>query len=151
MKPRKPVAKKRKTRCKHTWQTIRSYKTGRQCHCAPGRQRESCPDCEGTGWQIDFAAIRAATANHRNHQNTMSNQDQTTPAAATALTPRPEPAPFKVIMSRYSVHTASIRFDAPRSSNPKVSAPPVRNVYVGNWLPGIEDARRIEVTIRILE
>ena len=34
-------------------------KTGQRCHCRPGRERDNCPDCEGTGQRIDFAAIRA--------------------------------------------------------------------------------------------
>lgn len=34
-------------------------KTGQKCHCKPGIHRDNCPDCEGTGWRIDFAAIRA--------------------------------------------------------------------------------------------
>lgn len=34
-------------------------KTGRRCHCRPGVWRDNCPDCEGTGMEIDFAAIRA--------------------------------------------------------------------------------------------
>ena len=34
-------------------------KTGARCHCRKGVQRDNCPDCEGTGWRIDFAAIRA--------------------------------------------------------------------------------------------
>ncbi len=34
-------------------------KTGQPCHCKPGQQRDNCPDCEGTGMRIDFAAIRA--------------------------------------------------------------------------------------------
>lgn len=34
-------------------------KTGQRCHCRPGIQRDNCPDCEGTGQRIDFAAIRA--------------------------------------------------------------------------------------------
>ena len=34
-------------------------KTGARCACKPGRQRDNCPTCEGTGWMIDFAAIRA--------------------------------------------------------------------------------------------
>lgn len=33
-------------------------KTGAKCGCKPGIQRDNCPACEGTGWQIDFAAIR---------------------------------------------------------------------------------------------
>lgn len=34
-------------------------KTGLPCHCKPGMERDNCPQCEGTGMQIDFAAIRA--------------------------------------------------------------------------------------------
>lgn len=34
-------------------------KTGQPCHCKPGQQRDNCPDCEGTGQRVDFAAIRA--------------------------------------------------------------------------------------------
>lgn len=34
-------------------------KTGQICHCRPGRERDNCPDCEGTGQRIDFRAIRA--------------------------------------------------------------------------------------------
>ncbi len=34
-------------------------KTGEKCHCKRGVQRDNCPDCEGTGWRIDFRAIRA--------------------------------------------------------------------------------------------
>jgi hypothetical protein len=34
-------------------------KTGQPCHCKKGIHRDNCPDCEGTGWRIDFAAIRA--------------------------------------------------------------------------------------------
>lgn len=37
-------------------------KTGEPCHCKPGRERDNCPDCEGTGMRIDFAAIRARTS-----------------------------------------------------------------------------------------
>jgi hypothetical protein len=42
---------------------MRSYqpKTGQRCYCKPGQQRDNCPACEGTGWRIDFAAIRART------------------------------------------------------------------------------------------
>jgi hypothetical protein len=36
-------------------------KTGERCSCKPGVQRDNCPDCEGTGWRIDFRAIRART------------------------------------------------------------------------------------------
>lgn len=35
-------------------------KTGAKCHCKPGVQRDNCPNCEGTGWVIDFRAIHAA-------------------------------------------------------------------------------------------
>lgn len=34
-------------------------KTGAPCNCRPGMQRDNCPACEGTGWRIDFAAIRS--------------------------------------------------------------------------------------------
>lgn len=34
-------------------------KTGQPCHCRPGQERDNCPQCEGTGQRIDFAAIRA--------------------------------------------------------------------------------------------
>lgn len=37
-------------------------KTRQRCHCKPGVHRDNCPDCEGTGWRIDFAAIRARTS-----------------------------------------------------------------------------------------
>ena len=33
--------------------------TGQHCSCKPGVHRDNCPNCEGTGWLIDFAAIRA--------------------------------------------------------------------------------------------
>lgn len=33
-------------------------KTGINCHCKPGQHRDNCPDCEGTGQQIDFGRIR---------------------------------------------------------------------------------------------
>lgn len=33
-------------------------KTGARCSCKRGAQRDNCPECEGTGWRIDFAAIR---------------------------------------------------------------------------------------------
>ena len=40
--------------------TKREYqpKTGKQCDCKRGIQRDNCPKCEGTGWVIDFAKIR---------------------------------------------------------------------------------------------
>jgi len=33
-------------------------KTGEKCFCKPGIQRDNCPQCEGTGWRIDFKTIR---------------------------------------------------------------------------------------------
>jgi hypothetical protein len=36
-------------------------KTGAPCGCKRGIQRDNCPNCEGTGQVIDFAAIRART------------------------------------------------------------------------------------------
>ncbi len=40
--------------------TTKAYqpKTGAPCTCKPGIQRDNCPACEGTGWKIDFKAIR---------------------------------------------------------------------------------------------
>ena len=37
-------------------------KTGQSCTCRKGQQRDNCPTCEGTGWRIDFARIRAKTS-----------------------------------------------------------------------------------------
>lgn len=37
-------------------------KTGQKCSCKRGIQRDNCPTCEGTGWAIDFRAIRARAA-----------------------------------------------------------------------------------------
>ena len=34
-------------------------RTGARCGCKRGVQRDNCPNCEGTGWVIDFATIRA--------------------------------------------------------------------------------------------
>ncbi len=34
-------------------------KTGAKCGCKRGQQRDNCPACEGTGYAVDFAAIRA--------------------------------------------------------------------------------------------
>lgn len=34
-------------------------KTGAACYCKRGIERDNCPNCEGTGQVIDFAAIRA--------------------------------------------------------------------------------------------
>ena len=34
-------------------------KTGQPCGCRRGVERDNCPACEGTGWRIDFAKIRA--------------------------------------------------------------------------------------------
>lgn len=36
-------------------------KTGARCACRPGIERDNCPNCEGTGLVVDFAAIRART------------------------------------------------------------------------------------------
>lgn len=40
-------------------------KTGQRCACKPGMQRDNCPTCEGTGWEIDFRAIRIANQTKR--------------------------------------------------------------------------------------
>ena len=37
-----------------------SPKTGAKCGCKRGIHRDNCPACEGTGWVIDFRAIREA-------------------------------------------------------------------------------------------
>lgn len=37
-------------------------KTGAKCSCRRGVQRDNCPNCEGTGWVIDFRAIRQRSA-----------------------------------------------------------------------------------------
>jgi len=34
-------------------------KTGVKCDCRKGQQRDNCPNCEGTGYVIDFRAIHA--------------------------------------------------------------------------------------------
>lgn len=47
--------------------TQQQPKTGAKCRCRPGVWRDNCPACEGTGWVIDFRAIRArAEARKRN-------------------------------------------------------------------------------------
>jgi hypothetical protein len=33
--------------------------TGIKCHCRLGLERDNCPDCEGSGFRVDFAKIRA--------------------------------------------------------------------------------------------
>lgn len=38
--------------------SIRAPKTGAKCSCRRGLERDNCPNCEGTGMVIDFAAIR---------------------------------------------------------------------------------------------
>jgi len=35
-------------------------RTGARCYCRPGLERDNCPNCEGTGWAIDFRALHAA-------------------------------------------------------------------------------------------
>lgn len=44
-------------------------KTGARCLCRPGVIRDNCTLCEGTGWIIDFAAIRRAAATTRATNN----------------------------------------------------------------------------------
>jgi hypothetical protein len=36
-------------------------KTGIKCNCRKGVQRDNCQNCEGTGFVIDFRAIREAS------------------------------------------------------------------------------------------
>jgi len=38
-------------------------KTGERCTCKRGVQRDNCPECEGTGWKVDFKAIREQNKN----------------------------------------------------------------------------------------
>lgn len=40
-------------------------KTGQRCSCKRGLERDNCPQCEGTGWVIDFRAIRIANQTKR--------------------------------------------------------------------------------------
>jgi hypothetical protein len=44
------------------WNVDTQPKTGEPCACRPGIARDNCPQCEGTGQRIDFAAIRARNA-----------------------------------------------------------------------------------------
>ena len=37
--------------------TAYTPKTGARCSCRRGVERDNCPNCEGTGWVIDFRAI----------------------------------------------------------------------------------------------
>ena len=34
--------------------------TGAKCGCRKGLERDNCPNCEGSGYVIDFRAIHAA-------------------------------------------------------------------------------------------
>jgi hypothetical protein len=45
-------------------------KTDARCSCKLGQQRDNCPNCEGTGYVIDFQAIRDRQneKNHRRHE-----------------------------------------------------------------------------------
>ena len=38
-------------------------KTGERCGCKRGVQRDNCPECEGTGWRINFRMIRERALN----------------------------------------------------------------------------------------
>jgi len=40
-------------------------KTGQRCSCKPGIYRDNCPQCEGTGWIVDFRAIRNRNQNNK--------------------------------------------------------------------------------------
>lgn len=46
--------------CDELFQKRKPYqpKTGAKCSCRRGIERDNCPQCEGTGWRIDFRAIR---------------------------------------------------------------------------------------------
>lgn len=45
-------------------------KTGARCFCKRGVQRDNCPECEGTGWRIDFRAIRSRPLERLRHHVT---------------------------------------------------------------------------------
>ncbi len=51
-------------------------KTGIPCSCKPGQQRDNCPQCEGTGQQIDFAAIRAKNTENESINLATPNQQK---------------------------------------------------------------------------
>ena len=51
-------------------------KTGQRCQCRKGVARDNCPNCESTGWIIDFAKIRA-----RHHGLTPVGQAMINPSA----------------------------------------------------------------------
>jgi hypothetical protein len=38
-------------------------RTGAKCGCKPGIHRDNCSTCEGTGWVINFAAVRNRVLN----------------------------------------------------------------------------------------
>ena len=48
------------------------------CTCKRGQQRDNCPQCEGTGQRIDFAAIRArnAAARAQEHEEVIAKYDE---------------------------------------------------------------------------
>lgn len=50
------------------------------CTCKRGQQRDNCPQCEGTGQRIDFAAIRArnAAARAQEHEEVIAKYDEDT-------------------------------------------------------------------------
>lgn len=41
-------------------------KTGVKCSCKKGVHRDNCPNCEGTGWVIDFKKIREQNLTPKN-------------------------------------------------------------------------------------
>lgn len=43
---------------KWTWNAQRRAFIPKPCTCRKGMERDNCPQCEGTGQQIDFKAIR---------------------------------------------------------------------------------------------
>ena len=40
-------------------------KTGNRCGCKKGIQRDNCPNCEGTGWVINFRLIHQIREQNR--------------------------------------------------------------------------------------
>jgi len=45
-------------------------KTGQKCSCKLGIYRDNCPNCEGTGWVIDFRAI------HKRRESKKQNEEK---------------------------------------------------------------------------
>ena len=51
-------------------------RTGAKCGCKRGAQRDNCPNCEGTGYAIDFRAIHARRRADEQANTKEANHDQ---------------------------------------------------------------------------